>query len=212
MWQVAQSAYVLDTPWLRIRRDEIVSPDGQTVPYYVTERSDIACILPVLADGRAILVRQYKHGVRQSTLEVPAGHVDEDETPAEAAVRELAEETGSPRPDRLVHLGTVDQDTSREATRVHAYLGLGVPRPSTPHLDRMEAHSGVAIELHPVSTLLDLIVESRVRAQSSVVTILLARAREPASLRFGDFGPGERLGVLVVGANAGVDRGDQAGD
>lgn len=179
MWQVIRSEYLLETPWLRVRKDDVVLPDGRAEPYYVTERADIVCVLPVLDDGQAVLVRQYKHGVGRITLELPAGHVDGPEAPRDAAERELREETGCPRPTSLVHLGTVDQDTSREATRLHAYLALGVPPPSVPDLEPTEALSGLTVELYPLDVLASLVGESRVRAQSSVLTILMARAREP---------------------------------
>ena len=51
-------------------------------------------VLPVLPDGRVLLIRQYRHAARQFLWELVAGRIDEGESPRKAAARELIEETG----------------------------------------------------------------------------------------------------------------------
>ena len=55
---------------------------------------DAVAILPILDDGRIIIERQYRHPLERYLYEIPAGHIDEGETPMQAARRELEEETG----------------------------------------------------------------------------------------------------------------------
>ncbi len=94
-WLVLDSAIVIETPYLRLRRDSIELPDGQRIQdYYVRESSGFAVVFAQRPDGRVVLVRQYKHGIGESVLELPAGAIDGGETPAECARRELEEETG----------------------------------------------------------------------------------------------------------------------
>jgi ADP-ribose pyrophosphatase len=70
-------------------------PDGSIIDnYYVRETLGFTIVFALTPDERVILVRQYKHGAARTVLELPAGAIDEGETAAECAKRELAEETG----------------------------------------------------------------------------------------------------------------------
>jgi ADP-ribose pyrophosphatase len=62
--------------------------------HYVVELPRAATIVPILPDGRVLLIRQYRHSVGQSILELPGGRVEPSEAPEAAARRELAEEAG----------------------------------------------------------------------------------------------------------------------
>jgi 8-oxo-dGTP pyrophosphatase MutT (NUDIX family) len=123
-WRVVTSEVVIETPHLRLRRDEIELPDGQHVgSYYVRESRGFSVVFALTPDERIVLVRQYKHGVGQSVLELPAGGIDPGETPEACARRELAEETGyvgghSP----LEHVGSFFFDPTGSTTRYHLYL------------------------------------------------------------------------------------------
>ncbi len=104
-WRVVQSHIVVDTPHLRLRRDEIELPSGRRVgPYYVRESRGFCIVFALTPDARVVLVHQYKHGIGRYVLELPAGGIDPGELPAACARRELAEETGyvgdPPEPNR----------------------------------------------------------------------------------------------------------------
>ena len=77
-----------------VRRDELIEPTGvQTVREVVTHPGSVV-VLPVLADGRIVLVRQYRHACRQYLWELVAGRMERGENPTAGARRELLEETG----------------------------------------------------------------------------------------------------------------------
>ena len=77
-----------------VRRDEVLEPSGlRTVREVVTHPGSVV-ILPVLADGRIVMVRQYRHATGQYLWELVAGRMDPGESVRRAAARELAEETG----------------------------------------------------------------------------------------------------------------------
>lgn len=77
-----------------VRRDHVVEPGGVKATRDVVTHNGSVVLLPVLADGRILLVRQYRHAARQFLWELVAGRVDPGESAQNAARRELREETG----------------------------------------------------------------------------------------------------------------------
>jgi ADP-ribose pyrophosphatase len=84
----------LEGGFLTVRRDTVSLPDGrQATREYIVHPGAVA-VVPILDDGRIVMVRQYRYPVARVLLEFPAGKIDPDEPAFECAVRELAEETG----------------------------------------------------------------------------------------------------------------------
>ena len=77
-----------------IRREQVREPSGLSVTREVVKHPGSVVVLPVLADGRIVLIRQYRHAAGQYLWELVAGHKEPHETFAEGARRELKEETG----------------------------------------------------------------------------------------------------------------------
>ena len=76
------------------KSDEVELPDGRRTRRDIIEHPGAVAIIPILSDGRLILVRQYRYAVHRELLEIPAGTLEEGEEPLECAMRELREETG----------------------------------------------------------------------------------------------------------------------
>jgi len=77
-----------------LRVDTVATGSGRVTTREVVERPDTVAMLALDEDRNVLLVRQFRYAVGHDTLEIPAGTLDCGETPAEAAVRELREETG----------------------------------------------------------------------------------------------------------------------
>jgi len=96
----AQQAKVLSSEVLfqgrvfALRRDRVAEPNGLTVIREIVVHPGSVVVLPVLADGRIVLIRQYRHAAGQFLWELVAGHKEPNEDPVEGAHRELQEETG----------------------------------------------------------------------------------------------------------------------
>jgi ADP-ribose pyrophosphatase len=89
-----------------IDRDRVAMPNGRTLTVDVVRHSKSVVIIPVPEAGHVILIRQYRHAVNRWLWELPAGSVDEGETPEAAAKRECHEEIGKV-PETVVRLGAL---------------------------------------------------------------------------------------------------------
>jgi len=77
-----------------LRRDKVLEPSGLGTTREVITHPGSVVVLPVLPDGRIVMVRQYRHATRQYLWELVAGRKEPEETPKQGAARELLEETG----------------------------------------------------------------------------------------------------------------------
>jgi ADP-ribose pyrophosphatase len=99
--------------------------------YFVLELADWVNVVPVTSARELVMVRQYRHATRGVTLEIPAGSVKENEVPADAARRELLEETGYAA-GNLIHLGTWECNPALQTNRLHTFLGVDVEKVAEP--------------------------------------------------------------------------------
>jgi rSAM/selenodomain-associated transferase 1 len=113
------------TPWRTVVRDRLLTSAGTEVSYTYLACPRAVFVVPVTDSGEMILVRQYRHPVRDWTLEVPAGTVDDGESSIEAAQRELAEEAGG-HARAWTHLSTFYSSSAHISLRSDAFLATGV--------------------------------------------------------------------------------------
>jgi ADP-ribose pyrophosphatase len=92
--RILSSTTIYNGPVFGIRRDEVIEPSGIRTTREVITHPGSVVVLPVLPDGRILLIQQYRHATRQNLWELVAGRMDPGETPRVAAARELIEETG----------------------------------------------------------------------------------------------------------------------
>lgn len=92
--KVLSSKVVFKGKVFSIRRDEVVEPLGVKATRDMIEHSGSVVVMPVLDDGRIVLIRQYRYAAKQYLWELVAGRVDPGENVKQAAKRELIEETG----------------------------------------------------------------------------------------------------------------------
>jgi ADP-ribose pyrophosphatase len=114
----ARHEVVFETKWFQIvaRR----SP-GAKDPHYLINTTDFADVVAVTGEDKLLLVRQFRPAVGRLTLEVPSGHIEEGETPEEAARKELLEETGYVA-DKFELLTTVAPAIGRFTNKMWCYL------------------------------------------------------------------------------------------
>jgi 8-oxo-dGTP pyrophosphatase MutT (NUDIX family) len=168
-WRVVDSEIVIETPHLRLRRDDIVLPGGDRIGnYYVRESRGFAVIFALTPDERVLLVEQYKHGVGRQVLELPAGAIDPGETPEACATRELAEETGFRSPAPLEHVATYVTDPTNSDARFHLFFAANVGLAGAQHLDITEK---IEVSSVPLDALRGLVREGKIEVSSHVAAI-----------------------------------------
>jgi ADP-ribose pyrophosphatase len=92
--KILRSEIIYKGPVFGVRRDEVVEPGGVRAVREVITHPGSVVVLPVLPDGRILLIRQYRYATRQYLWELVAGRIDAGESVRAAAARELIEETG----------------------------------------------------------------------------------------------------------------------
>lgn len=92
-WKKLQSKTVYTCPWLSVREDRVLRPDGEEGTYTVVERRPSVFIVPIDENDQVTLVRLYRYPTGVDSWEIPGGGAEEDDLLA-AAKRELQEETG----------------------------------------------------------------------------------------------------------------------
>lgn len=124
VWGAKSSQYLLQNPYVSVRKDLVLRPDGRFLPYFVVERHDFAVIVPVLPNGDLVLVRQYRYPIGRYTWEFPMGIVS-GVSMLKAAKTELIQETGY-RARRWRKLGVYNVAAGMMNQRAHIYLAEGL--------------------------------------------------------------------------------------
>jgi ADP-ribose pyrophosphatase len=165
LWRVRRSSYVVDSPYMRLRADELELPDGTIVPdYYVRESFGFVTILALTADRQVILVRQYRYGADSIHLELPAGMLSDGEAPRECALRELAEETGY-EVARCEPAAIYLPEPVRSTARAYVYVGFDARKTRDPQLDATEH---LEVELASLPRLREMLANGTIDAGASI--------------------------------------------
>jgi 8-oxo-dGTP pyrophosphatase MutT (NUDIX family) len=139
-----------------LRTDRACSPrTGQTHDFFVIESSSWVNIIPLTADNHVVMVRQYRHGTHEVTLELPGGLVESGDSPASAALRELQEETGY-RAGTAIPLGYVHPNPALQNNRSYSFLAENVYATGVQKQDERE---DIAVVLEPLADIPRLIKE-----------------------------------------------------
>ena len=94
MSELVSSRVIYSGKVLTLRVDEIVSASGKISLREVIEHNGAVAVVAINADSEVLLVKQHRHAAGRELLEIPAGGIDPGETPEQAVLREMQEETG----------------------------------------------------------------------------------------------------------------------
>jgi len=118
-WREIANEHLQHCKVFDVHRTTMESPTtGRSHPFYRIESPAWVNVVALTAADELVMIRQFRQGTRSMTLEIPGGLIDPGETPAEAAGRELLEETGY-RAERLISLGSISPNPALFANRCH---------------------------------------------------------------------------------------------
>lgn len=131
-------------------------------------------IVPLTKEHNTILVVQPRVFTENTIgVEVPAGYIDPGETPEEAALRELKEETGY-EPTELIHLASYYQDQGISSAYNHAFLALNCEKVSDQNLDESEYISYLECKL---TEALELVEDGTIQDANSIIALTKAKSK-----------------------------------
>lgn len=151
-------------------------PDGRTASFEIVRHPGGAAALPLLDDGRVMLIRQFRPAAGGTILEIPAGRLEPGEAPADCIRRELEEEIGF-RPGRVEPLGEMLTAVGFSDERVHLFLA----RDLTPVARALEPDEFIELAPMSVAEALDLLAAGAIPDGKTQLALLhYARRREAA--------------------------------
>ena len=159
-WPRLGSEIVGDYRIFRLRRDHVHSPhNGRDFRFYVLEAPDWINVIPLTPEDQVVLIRQYRHGTEEVSLEIPGGMVDdEDGDPSATARRELLEETGYAA-EELVPIGRVAPNPAFLDNHCHTFLARNARPAAKPQFDGAEY---IELELVDLEEIPGLIAGGRI--------------------------------------------------
>jgi 8-oxo-dGTP pyrophosphatase MutT (NUDIX family) len=138
-WKVLSTEYIVENPpYHRMRRDRCLLPNGEQIDYCVNEYPDWVNAVVLTPERNLVLVRQYRHGLGDFMLELPAGMIDPGESSESAITREIGEETGHRSDQAPILLGRFLPNPGNASNVLSIYLMLGAKHVEDQHLDKTE--------------------------------------------------------------------------
>jgi ADP-ribose pyrophosphatase len=171
-WKLLSSNYLFKDLWFSVRKDTCLSTGGKIIsPYYVYEFPTWVAAVPVTEDGKIIMVRQYRHALGETCIEIPGGCVDNSDKNHQAAIaRELLEETGYGF-SSYEYLGKISANPSTNNNLMHMFLAKGGKKIAEQTLDGNEE---IEVELLTVKEVKKLIKENKIIQSMHITCILYA--------------------------------------
>ncbi len=131
----------------RVRKDTVLMPKNERkYTVYSLCLSDWVNVIALTDQQEVVMVKQYRHGIRNFTVELPGGVIDPEDTPIESAKRELLEETGF-AVDELTLLGTVHPNPAIQTNKCYTFFGRNAKKKSGQNLDELEDIEVITVPL-----------------------------------------------------------------
>lgn len=171
-WKKISSEYLFKDLWFTVRKDVCEKPDGKIVsPYYVYEFPSWVSAVALTEDNKVVMVRQYRHAIEETILEIPGGCVDDTDASFQVAIaRELLEETGY-QFSKYDYLGKISANPSTNNNWMHMFLATGGKKIAEQQLDYNEE---IEVLLLSIDELKQLLNDNQIFQAMHVTTIMYA--------------------------------------
>jgi len=172
-WTLRSTSRIFESPWFNLRQDELTLPSGREITYTVIDHPGYAMCVPLLDDGRVVMIEVHRHTVGATLLECPAGGLD-GERPELAAERELEEETGY-RAQEMTSLGSFYGSPGSSNENFHVFLATGLSRDGEIAHEDTEQIRVVTMELQELYEL--AISGTEIMSSTTCLAVMLAQAK-----------------------------------
>jgi len=158
-WRLISSQRSESFKIFNLRTDRACSPrTNEAYDFYILESADWVNVIPLTPRNEVVLIRQYRHGLGEATLEIPGGIVEETDSPEHAASRELIEETGY-KESEMHLLGSVHPNPAFLTNRCYTFVAKGVSLVKEQEQDEKE---DIEVVVRPVEQIPALIREREI--------------------------------------------------
>jgi ADP-ribose diphosphatase len=172
-WKILDSKVLYQRNGMALRIDQCETINGSVFDPYVIECGTWVNVIALTKKREVVLIKQYRHGVKQVMLEIPAGIMDEDdESPMLAARRELLEETGYTS-EPFIEVGKVYPNPATQNNLTYSFLALDVEQVSQQNLDETEE---IEVSLIPFDEFVSLAKEGGLPQALHVSALFFALA------------------------------------
>lgn len=175
-WDVLSSNYLLETPWVRVIHDRLRNRDSgeERDYYYLTSPGEAVATVALTDEGCVLLTRQYRHPLRRVIWDLPAGALEPGEDPAEAARRELLEETGY-RAGKLTRLAYFNQFPGSMNIGTHLFLAQELTWAG----QQLDPGEELEVVTMPFDQVLEMVLKGDVVDGSLMLGMLLVAQKRP---------------------------------
>ncbi len=164
------STPIYDGRIVKLHLQTVKLPNGEQTKREVVKHGGAAAVVPLLPDGQVILIRQFRKPFNKVIWEIPAGTLEKDEDPQNAAYRELQEEIGY-APENLIKLGGISVAPGYTSEFIHIYLADKITK------SELEGDADEFIDMYtmPLSEALTMVYSGEITDAKTVTGLLLAQ-------------------------------------
>jgi ADP-ribose pyrophosphatase len=166
--EILASEQVFDGRVVRVFLEDVRLPDGRKARWERVEHPGAVGIVPLIGGSTLLMVRQYRHAVREELLEIPAGKLYRDEAPIDCAHRELVEEVGH-KAGRMIKLAEFYNSPGYSDERFFLYLGQDL----IPQEGESEPDEFLEVVTVDLAGALSMVSNGSIRDAKSIIGITL---------------------------------------
>jgi ADP-ribose pyrophosphatase len=166
-WTIKDSEEKYKNPWIKVREDKVIRPDGKDGIFGIVEMVSGISVLPLDDEGFVYLTDEFHYAIEQNSIEVVSGAIDKDEKPIEAAKRELKEELGIEAED-WVELGLLNPFTTVVKSPANLFLARNL-KFSQANPEGTETINIIKVKFEEA---VKMVMESKITHAQSAVLIL----------------------------------------